>query len=173
MKNSSDNYQLPPLIIANMYKNNLVLINDIVKEKPIQQSVSTAISFLGENKKNIVVLVNEKNAVHINDDNLAVLNNILLACKLNMADVAIVNCFNQKVSFNVLKNQFAAIVYIAFAIDSAAIQLPFQTTLYEPFNSNNFIWLQANPLESMIENNNEAKAEKRKLWNCLKLIFNL
>ncbi|MBW7952325.1 MAG: hypothetical protein H3C56_07170, partial [Chitinophagaceae bacterium] len=46
MKNSSDNYQLPPFIIANMYKNNLVLINDIVKEKSIQQSVSTAISFL-------------------------------------------------------------------------------------------------------------------------------
>src|SRR5215510_7241480 len=89
--------QLPASVVANLYKHSLV---ETVDHSSPENSVHTLKKtdrsadkwkYLGENKKNILIIVNYNDVVYLPDDDLSFLTNILAACKLNLGDVAIVN----------------------------------------------------------------------------------
>ena len=79
-----NNISLTPQQVADLYTNVLIESESIaVPEKE-------NIAFLGNNKKNIVVLVNYTDVPFLPDEQLNFLMNILGACHLTLADVAIV-----------------------------------------------------------------------------------
>jgi len=55
---SLDNIQLPPLVVADLFKN--VLIDLKTTEQVIQNQPNTSLAYLGNNNKQICIVVNEK-----------------------------------------------------------------------------------------------------------------
>src|SRR4051794_17581639 len=108
------NIKLSPAVIAGLYKNSLVITGEFQREQLPQQFTNkktkdeNAIGkkwFLGDNQKNILILIKDASAVHINDEWLTTLTKLLTACKLNIGDVAIVNYLHHNKSFAQLKEE--------------------------------------------------------------------
>ena len=109
MNTSLEKIQLPDFILADLYKENLVILKEIqVIEKQtakIKNELPETKWFLGDNKKNICIVVNDLEAVYLNEDLLNFLTTILDACKLNLGDVAILNYNNNNFQYSFIKEQ--------------------------------------------------------------------
>jgi hypothetical protein len=186
---------LPDGMLADLYKDSLVLIDNelkpggrVKKEKvrenaeemilasekaPVQTIAQQkkSLSWLGSNNKHISIIVNNENAIHLQDELLEILSAILSACKLNLADVAIVNTAAQQVMDNELRKELSPDVVLLFGVETKTIDLPFSIPMYKTQSFNNCTYLQAAPLQTMKGASNDAKLEKTKLWFCLKAIF--
>jgi hypothetical protein len=168
---NSENNLLPPFVIASLYKNELVLIDNQKSAAP--QQIQKPISYLGDNKKKVTILLQDTTAVHVADESLQFLTAILAACKLNMGDVAIVNTVHQPVQYTQIKTALKPSTIILFDISAAAIALPFEVPQYQVQQYDNCTLLFSAPLQSMLEKTDAAKLEKGKLWNALKKTFNI
>lgn len=180
--------QLPDFIIADLYKDSLVIADDL-RGKIVSQNQENKITelpkatgekqpeqkakkhFLGENKKNIVILVSDKENVFLGDESLQLLTGILAACKLNLADVAIINHHNTGYNYQQLKQELQPKHVFMFDVTPQQIQLPFTMPQYQKQPHDNCIFLTVPSLKIMQPNTKEAKVEKSKLWVCLKGIF--
>jgi hypothetical protein len=167
--------KLPPFLIADLYKNILIESNEIVTPKvaedlPIKEDL---ISFLGENKKRISIIINDAEAVFIDDAKLLLLTNLLTACKLTIADVAIVNMYNKSIHYTKIKQALRPLFLLLMGIDAKAFQLPiiFPEYKIQPYDSCQI--LLADDLKDMLGTNNEVKLAKSKLWLCLKQLFSV
>ena len=126
--------------------------------------------YLGNNKKNILVIVNNNEVVHLPDIELTFLTGVLGACKLSLADVVIVNFSNYpESSYKELTSFFKSKIVLLFAIEPAAFGLPMTFPHYQiqAFAGNSFLY---SPSLKELEND---KVQKSKLWVCLKRLFNL
>jgi hypothetical protein len=181
---NSENNLLPPFVIASLYKNELVLIDqqkisneDNPKKKETDtnapQEIQKPISYLGDNQKKVTILLQDTTAVHLADESLQFLTAILAACKLNMGDVAIVNTVHQPVLYTQIKTELKPSTIILFDISAAAIALPFEVPQYQVQQYDKCTLLFSAPLNSMLVNTDAAKSEKGKLWNALKKTFNI
>ncbi len=189
---SFDKTNLPDLLLAGLYKDSLVVIDgDVAGVKntenksipsppePAQvdpspaQSADGNIAYLGNNKKNISIIVKDEEAIHLQDGLLEILSNILNACKFNLADVAIINMHGQAVDDNRLRKELMPSVVLLFGVETAAIGLPFRIPEYKVQQFNNCAYLQAASLAHMKGSSTEAKLEKSRLWVCLKSLFNI
>ncbi len=101
---------------------------------------------------------------------LTFLTGILSACKLNLADVAIVNSTNYPdADYKELTKFFASKIVLLFDIEPSAFGLPMSFPHYQiqAFANNSFLYA---PSLKDLEND---KIEKSKLWVSLKRLFNL
>lgn len=165
---SLDNIQLPDTILQGLYSKCLY---DLEPHKSDLSDIPAAsISFLGSNQKKIAVLVNCETAIYLPDDELNFLLGILTACKLSMADIALVNLNkNPGLTYSVLGEQLSIEKIFLFGLNAAAIELPLQFPHYQVQQFNNQVYLSSVALNELQAN----KDEKMKLWNCLKKIFAL
>lgn len=163
---SLDHIQLSPTLIQSLYSKSLY---DLKAGKSVSSDVQTDnISFLGSNQKKIILLVNAAEAIYLPDEELNFLLGILTACKLSMADIALVNSAKTpELDYIVITNQLKAEKIILFGLDAAALQLPLQFPHYQIQQYNNQVYLSAASLADL----RKDKEEKMKLWNCLKNIF--
>jgi len=179
-----ENSLLPPFVIASLYKDELVLIDDqkssnankpkkgeAVVTSPVD--VQKPISYLGDNQKKVTILLQDTTAVHLADESLQFLTAILAACKLNMGDVAIVNTVHQPLQYTQIKTELKPSTIILFDISTASIALPFEVPHYQVQQYDNCTLLFSAPLQSMLVKTDAAKLEKGKLWNALKKTFNI
>lgn len=179
---------LPGFIIADLYKNSLVIAdpiaisNNVLEKKvtPVSETANEKITrqwYLGSNKKNIAILVNDPDSLYLNDESLNFLTSILTACQLNLGDVAIVNMYpalhTEPVVYSFLKQQLAPLHILIFDIDLLMLQLPFSMPNYQVQQYDGCRFLSAPSLQLMLGNSQEAKLEKSKLWLSLKTIFNI
>ena len=140
---------------------------------PINVPVNEKASFLGNNGKNIVILVSDPASVHLNDEALQFLSAILGACKLNLGDVAIINAHHNNINYDYLKSQMQPKQLLLFGIDTRLVQLPFVVPQYQVQAYDKCQFLLAPPLSAMLGDSQNAKLEKSKLWLSLKKIFGL
>jgi hypothetical protein len=165
---SLDNIQLPDTILQSLYSKCLY---DLDSDKSVLSAIqTTGISFLGNNQKKITILVNYETAIYLPDEELNFLMGILTACKLSMADVALVNLTkNPEVTYATISEQLNAEKVFLFGPEAAVLELPLQFPHYQVQPFNNQVYLSAVSLKELQAN----KEEKMKLWNCLKKIFSL
>ena len=191
MEASFGKIQLPDFLLVDLFKDNLVLYNDalatnnniLITELPttitqnIKQPVATLQPtqkwFLGDNKKQITIIVKDNEAVYLRDEWLNFLSNILGACKLNIGDVAIVNYTNTPVTLLALNEQLKPTYFLLFDIAAQDIQLPFTVPNYQLQKFGNATFLLAPSLAMMQGNTEEVKLEKSRLWLSLKKMFNI
>ena len=166
--------KLEPTDISLLYKNSLVEIATEKPENPTENVSATSISsefkYLGENKKQTLVVVNYNNAVQIPDKQLSFLSKLLAACNLNLGDVAIINFQNYRATdFENIINYFKPKVVLLFSIEPGDFGMPM---IFPQFQVQTFknIFFVASPSLEEIE---PDKVIKSKLWVCLKKIFNL
>ncbi len=171
--------ELPASLIVDLYHTSLFNTNEFSIEKKLDKEtpkhidkveISAPFKWLGDNKKNILVIVNNKEVVHLPDNELTFFTGILNACKLTVADVAILN-FNThpEVSYKELTEFFKSKIVFLFDVEPAAFGLPMNFPHYQiqAFAGNSFLY---SPSFKNLEND---KVQKSKLWICLKRLFNL
>ena len=166
---------LPDFLLADLYRQNLVIIDGEAKAEkvPAPQSAAEPVSqwWLGSNLRKITLIVNEMEAPYLGDDSLNFLSAILGACKLNLGDVAIVNIHREPVDYNFLKTELAPASLVLFDVTAAQIRLPFTIPHYQVQQYDGCNLLLAPALTAMLGESKEAKLEKSKLWLCLKKMF--
>ena len=177
MNTSLEKIQLPDFILADLYKENLVILKEIqVIEKQtakIKNELPETKWFLGDNKKNICIVVNDLEAVYLNEDLLNFLTTILGACKLNLGDVAILNYNNNNFQYSFIKEQLSPKYLLLFNIEANAIQLPFTIPYYQVQQYDKCSILTAPTLQIMLGTTEEAKLHKSRLWLSLKKMFTI
>ncbi len=168
--------QIPNFLIADLFKSNLVIVNDEPKTEktptnPEKKQVREW--YLGSNLRKITIMVREKEAVYLQDEALQFLSAILSACKLNLGDVAIVNYENDAVSYAYLKEKLTPHFVILFNVTAKEINIPFTVPFYQVQSHDNCQFLLAPELHSMLGSSQESKLEKSKLWLSLKKMFSI
>ncbi len=181
--------QLNPAALAGLYSDHLVHAGGIpgseakaVTEKnvsettaaattPIASSTSNAaIKSLGSNERNVLLLVSHTDIVFLPDEELKFLTGILAACKLSLADVALVNlAATTAIGYKELLTQFSSNKVLLFGIEPTAIGLPlsFPAFQLQAFNGITYHWC---PDLSRMENDRTLKTQ---LWNNLKILFTI
>lgn len=171
---SLNNVRLPASVIAELYTDSLVLetsqgeIKNSLKDELTQGTAGK--KSLGDNLKSILVVVNYPGISNLPDNDLKFLTGILAACKLSLADVAIVNISNYPLSgYKELTALFKSKIVLLFDVTPVDFGLPMDFPHYQiqPFTGNSFLFA---PSLNKLEND---RTEKTKLWTALKRLFNL
>lgn len=165
---SLDNIQLPGLLVQDLFKNSLIELDTAKPVSPV--SAVEKIGFLGKNMRHIAILVNDDSNLYLQDSQLDFLMGILAACKLTIADVALVNnAKNPGISYQQLTEQLQSEKIFLFDVKPDQIGLPVSFPDYQVQRFNNQQYLSSPSLPAL-END---RMEKSKLWTCLKQIFSL
>lgn len=174
--------KLPLSVIAQLYKNNLILAGTSAKSAPankIKDIKNTSAkqvnepTWLGKNQQNITIVLEDEVNKFIGEDNLSFLINILNACKLTPDDIAIVNIYRNAVDFTKIKATLNPRVMIFFDVLPESIDLQMQITPYAAAEISGVTLLAASNLSELNGGTANQKAEKAKLWQALKKIFSL
>jgi hypothetical protein len=161
---SLNNIQLKGSMLADLYKNSLVeTASTIATQEPKQ------LKYLGNNQKNIIVIVCHESVPFLPDQELSFLSNVLAACKLSIADIAIVNSYtlDQSDLQNIINS--GANKVLLFGVEPLAIGLPINFPAFQLQPFNNRTYLHA-PVLSQVENDKGLKA---RLWASLKAMFEI
>lgn len=165
---SLDNFQLPPFLAGELYKDSLVdLDSNQLKNKSLKGGEP---AFLGNNSQNILLLINEENTPFLADDDLNFLVGILTACRLTLADTALINIHkNPGITYKAILQHFKPGVIICFDINLASLEFPLAFPEYQVQQYNRQSYLAAPSLKKLAAD----KQEKIRLWACLKKIFSI
>jgi hypothetical protein len=163
---SLDNFQLPTNLLADFYKDSLVILDFPQNSSPLLNEKKT--EHLGGYQSGLLILVNSADVPYLHDDELQLLSNMLHACKLSLADAAIVNTANtEQTNWDTLLRNWEPKKLIAFG--------PVLITNIPPLNKNEIkaegetLFLQAEALTTLTTQPTEKKA----LWIALQQLFQL
>lgn len=131
------------------------------------------IKYLGEHLKQVTIIVKDELAVYLNENDLTLLSSILSACKLTLADVALINVAQQKLSLHEILNVLPSKLVMIFDVSSTTLKIKLPTTLYKSIQLGDTYLLFSNSLSLMQGGDQSAKLEKGKLWTILKSLFQL
>ena len=175
---------LSPNILATLYPSSLINMDKtdaILQPQPIKPVIAeitaesesmkgTDWKYLGSNQKNILIVVNYDNAVHLPDEELNFLTNMLTACKLSLGDVAIVNKYNYKeLAYKDFLTEFKSKIVFLFGVEPFVFKLPVSFPYFQVQTVGNCTFLYTPPLE---EQRKDALL-KSKLWVSLRNIFSI
>jgi len=165
---SLDNIQLTSSIIEGLFKKTLVELK--TKQQTKATNPIPAFNMLGQNKKGVIILVHYDAAAFLPENELNFLIGILSACQLTLEDAGIIN-MAKITAFNYyfFEKEIVAEKIILFGVAPAKIELPLSFPPYQVQAYNNLTYLAAPALIVLMQD----KAEKLKLWNCLKVIFGM
>ncbi len=165
---SLDNFQLPPFLISELFKNFLVVIDN--------QGLTTEISnipeilYLGKNEKNILLIVQDENAVFLPDNDLNFLIDILKACKFSLSDTALINFHqNKEINYQSLLDKFHPEFILLFGIEPKELDFPLQFPHFQVQQYNNQTYFSA-PSLNKFESDTDLK---KLLWAGLQKLFSL
>lgn len=164
---SLDNIQLNSNVVTNLYKNSLISLENNQSTKGAS-SITKPFEFLGNNAKQIVLLVEETEQKYLIEDDLSFLSKILAAVNKTLADVAILNCYNNpSVNYDNLMEHLKPAKIIFFAVKAEDLGFPLQFATYKPQNYNGQTYLASESLKTL-----QVNVEDKKLfWAALKQLF--
>lgn len=166
---------LNPQLLTDLYSN--VLVETHTTNMPTQPKTPDAnpmpaerpVNFLGKNEKQVLIAVSKDEVPYLPDGELNFLANILSACQLSLADVAIVNWKNVAVPYEEVINRLASKTIILFDISPIEFGLPINFPNFQIQQFSNRRYLSA-PSLTAIE---QDTTTKRQLWTALKTIFSI
>jgi len=165
---SLDNIHLPVSVLQSLYNKSLYDLNTDKSETKAEKPVN--ISFLGNNLKKIGILIDSPETIYLPDEELNFLLGILTACKLSMADIALINVSkNSPLKYQDITEELKAEKIFLFGLAPEILELPLQFPHYQVQQFNNQVYLSSVSLAEL----QADKEEKMKLWSCLKRIFSI
>lgn len=166
-----NNIRLTPAIAAALYHHSLIddEIHEVAEKKPAVIPVAgDEWKFLGANQQNILIAVSHSGITHLPDEDLDLLSSILKACKLGLADVAIINAHNYpQHTYKEYLDQFNSKIVLLFGMDPVSFGLPVDFPHFQVQSFAKTTFLYSPPLAEY------DKLLKSKLWVSLKTIFKL
>jgi hypothetical protein len=163
-----NNIELPELVVVNLFKNTLIAQTET---NPAIDFENSSYKFLGSNSRKITLVVNQENVTFLPDTHLNFISKILEACKMNIADVAIVNHLTKPVIITELKKQLEPTIVILFGTTPADIKLPIGFPQFKPQVYDGCTYLLSPSLDELNKDSEEGKILKSKLWVCLRKLF--
>jgi hypothetical protein len=166
---SLNDIRLHSSLLASLYPSTLI-------ETAISGTAATAVpepsppKFLGKGAKGIALVVRNAELPFLADSELTFLTNVLAACKLSLADVAIVNVHGMEAEgIEKMLARLDARTVVLFGMQPLEIGLPinFPTFQVQPFSGRKYLHC---PLLGTMEGD---KGLKMQLWNALKTLFGL
>jgi hypothetical protein len=157
-----NNIKLNSWQLAELFED--VLIETTPPTEPVPE-----LKTLGKNARNIVLLVHNEEVPFLTDTELHFLTSILSACKLSLADVAIVNTSRLKERAVDAIEPLSPQKVILLGLDPLEIGLPinFPHFQLQVFNKKTYL---SSPSLAQLQ---QEKYLKMNLWNCLKTLFQL
>ncbi len=161
-----EQFQLPGFLLRDLFKESLVELNEIQQTNDKKPDLKDNI--LGNNQKQVLILVNNIDAQVISDADLTFLLTILHACKLTLNDVVIVNFATMEdITYQKMVKDFKPKIVLLFGVKQASINMP---VLFPDFQVQSFMdirFLSSPPLQGLQQDD----TIKRKLWTGLKQLF--
>lgn len=191
---SINNIQLKDLVVSQLYKDHLLATDHTAIEHvpaehvatehptaataavpPTQKTSPTPSGYktLGNNLRNITIVVHSPGIAFLPDDQLNVLTRMLEACRMNIGDVAIVNHAASPVVIGPLKQQLKPSFVLLFGPTPQTIGLPMDFPVFKIQAYDQCTYLTAPSLEELVRPGDESKLLKSKLWVCLKTLFGI
>ena len=163
-----DNIHLSDFLCQKLFRNNL--INREKAEKIAEKTGKTKIQFLGLNQKRILFLVSNPENKYLEDTEMEMLTNLLTACKLSVADIALVNYAHcAPITYDELLTEFNSDKILVFGITTGNLKLPFNVPDFQIQKFQQQVYL-FNPSMNAILNDVHLK---KNLWNSLKKLFSI
>lgn len=162
---SIDNIQLSKTARRILFTKTLVEASPTSKSG--DESSENKIDCLGGNEKSILFLVKDPQNKFLADEEMNLLSNLITACKLTMADIALVNNGHALINYQQLSNHFHSKKILLFGIDTSELQLPFTIPHFQIQTFNEQLYMTAPPLNQFLTN----KDLKMELWLCLQKLF--
>lgn len=175
---------LSPAVLSRLYPFSLINTGkieiaqaDILADKDLtktkkepERPTASSWKFLGSNQQKILIVVNYPDAVHLPDEELSFLTNMLAACKLSLGDVAIINRNNYKdILYKDILTHFQSKIVFLFGVEPAEFGLPVSFPPFQVQSLANSTFLYAPALE---ERHTDTLL-KSKLWVSLRGIFGI
>lgn len=158
---SLNNIFLNTTMLADLYSDVLIEIDATGVPETVLNN------YLGSNEKNILIVVNKADAVYVEEEELSFLTNVLSACSLSLADVAIINWHNRE-SASIVAELHSKQVLL-FGLSPLQFGLPINFPNFQNQNFNNTIYLTAPDLFVISKDVNL----KKELWTSLKKMFSI
>jgi hypothetical protein len=133
--------------------------------------VATGLSWLGSFGKQVLVVVRDPTALHINEADFELLGKILASVKLSMADIALVNAATHKLEYYALNEKLPAKSAFYFGIQPVEIGAPIKFPQFQVQSWNHTTFVYAPSLTELGAPTPEAIALKKELWAAMKKIF--
>jgi hypothetical protein len=163
---SLNDIKLDAVLLENLYAKSLYDL-ETGNPQPANTTQST-ISFLGKNEKKIIIIVQSEDSLYLPEEELNFLMGILTACRLSMADIALVNFSkNDNLKYNHLAEQLQAEKIFLFGLGNDKLELPLEFPPYQVQKFGAQVYVSSASLAAL----QKDKEEKLKLWNCLKKVF--
>ncbi len=181
---SLDNLTLSPYLIQELYENSLIDNAPGKTKKKMASADEPAtvgkkgavrepagnIKFLGNNAKNILIIVDEADHAFLPDAELNFLITILEACKINFDDCSLVNSNkNAELTPENLNGQFSPAVLLFLGTEPQLLGFPIQIPQYKVQQYNKQQYMCAPALQVL----SADKEAKKQLWNALKVLFSI
>src|SRR5665213_1379042 len=101
---SLDNIQLSGQTCEILFKHNLIAgtTSEIITDSLIKSEIKS----LGDNQKQILFLFSNSASAFLLEEEMELLTNLITACKLSMADIALVNFNSNKKKYENFNEQF-------------------------------------------------------------------
>ncbi len=167
--------EIPPAFLAELYSSALIIDEKInaalipsFPGKEEKKGTQTRRS-LGENRKNILIVVRHPDYPVLPDDDLKFLTDILNACKLSLAEVVITNTGQSPAVFNDLKKEFNPVSVILFGVTLEELDIPLRFPEFQVQSYTDQQFLTSPPLSAI----KDDKLLKSKLWVSLRKMFNI
>ncbi len=162
---SLDNIQLSAQTCEILFSHNL--IEDLKEDVITDSHKKTEIKSLGGNQKQILLLVNNPSSGFLPDKEMELLTNLVNACNLSMADIALVNFSSDKKNYQEFNEHFNPKKILIFGIETNELELPFTIPCFQIQQFQQQFYLAAPPLNDLLNNKNL----KKELWACLQKLF--
>lgn len=160
---SLNEIRLTPNLLVDLYSSSLV------QGSAISKPVLPPIQFLGKNKKGILLISYSEDAAFLTDSEFSFLTSILMACKLTLEDVAVVNWLHFEGMSERILTETNSDKVLLFHVNPVTFGLPINFPHFQIQQFDGRTYLYAPSL-------GEIEADlgvKKQLWNSLKRLFNL
>lgn len=163
-----DKIHLSNFLCTNLFEKSLVGQKETRKTPELIKK--TKIQHLGLNHKHILFLVNNAEHKYLGDAEMEMLTNLLTACKLSVADIALVNIAHcPGITYEDFISELKSEKLLIFGITTSDLKLPFNIPDFQIQKFQNQTYLFNPSMEKILNDVNLKKS----LWLCLKTIFSV
>jgi hypothetical protein len=168
---SFNKLSLPSTIIVDLFRHSLVQAGFGEGLAAVDTEGNQPYRFLGGNLKKTNLIISSPDSFSIPEKHLSFLVKILEACKMTLADVAILNHASRNIEIDELKEQLQPRTIILFGIEPKQINLPFNSPAFKIQEYDGCHFLYAPSMEELNQDTENGKLLKSKLWVCLRKLF--
>ena len=174
MQEDLNKITLGPELLHSFYAEHLTLLpTQVVEGNKKSDGAPQSAGVKTTNKKNITILYAKRSGGGSDKGRMDFIQKILQACKLSLEDVALLPVPDEGVTIEQLKASHQPVILLMFGLDPTSIGLPIRFPEFKLQSYDGTTYLAAPEIAQFMEDTENGKLLKSRLWACLRSLFNL